>query len=177
MTDPQVAHTSQLSEAALAASRALLDDAFDGDFGDEDWAHTIGGMHVLIREGDDLIGHASVVQRMMLHGERPLRCGYVEGVGVRADRRGRGHGGTLMAACERIVERAYDLGVLSTSEEGTRLYLSRGWRRWQGPTSVLAPEGVVPTPEEDGDVFFWQAGVPLDPTGPLTCDWRGGDVW
>lgn len=177
MTDPQVAHTSQLPASTLAASRALLDDAFDGEFADEDWAHTLGGMHVLVWEGAALIGHAAVVQRGMLLGERPVRCGYVEGVGVRADRRGRGHGGALMAACERIVERAYDLGALSTSEEGAGLYLARGWRLWQGPTSVLAPGGIAATPEEDGGVFYWEAGVPLDPTGPLTCDWRGGDVW
>ena len=36
----------------LAAIRALLDEAFDGDFGDDDWEHALGGIHVLVHEGD-----------------------------------------------------------------------------------------------------------------------------
>lgn len=39
-------------------------------------------------EGDALVGHASVIQRRLSIRGRALRTGYVEGVGVRADRRG-----------------------------------------------------------------------------------------
>lgn len=177
MTSVHIAQTPELSDTTLKAARLLLDDVFDGDFADEDWAHTIGGWHALVWEGDALIGHAALVQRVMLLDGRPLRCGYVEGVGVRADRRRRGHAGAMMAELEHIVGREYDLGALSSSDDATDFYLSRGWRPWQGPTSVLAPEGVVATPDDDGGVFVWEAGVPLDLTRPLTCDWRDGDVW
>jgi aminoglycoside 2'-N-acetyltransferase I len=35
-----VAHTADLDNATRVAVRALLDEAFEGDFGDEDWAQT-----------------------------------------------------------------------------------------------------------------------------------------
>ena len=87
MTDVRTAHTSDLDVATLEAARALLDDVFD-DMTEEDWEHSLGGVHALAWEGDELVGHASVIQRRLLHGGRALRTGYVEGVGVRADRRG-----------------------------------------------------------------------------------------
>jgi len=84
VTDLRVAHTSDLDAATRAAVRALLDAAFDGDFSDHDWEHALGGMHALAWEGDELVGHASVVQRRLLYDGRPLRAGYVEGVGCAA---------------------------------------------------------------------------------------------
>jgi aminoglycoside 2'-N-acetyltransferase I len=109
VTELQIAHTADAGGAVLAAARALLADIFAGDFDDHDWEHALGGMHALLWDDGALIGHAAVVQRRLLHGGRALRTGYVEGVGVRADRQGRGHGGTLMAALERIIGDAYDL--------------------------------------------------------------------
>ena len=53
----------------------------------------LGGLHALAWDDETLIGHAAVIQRRMIYGGRALRTGYVEGVGVRADRQGRGVGG------------------------------------------------------------------------------------
>jgi aminoglycoside 2'-N-acetyltransferase I len=131
-------------------------------------------VHALAWEGDELVGHASVVQRRLLHGGRALRAGYVEGVGVRADRRGRGHATALMEAMERVVRGAYDLGALGASDGAVALYEARGWRPWRGPTSTLTPDGVVRTRDT---VHVLELAVPLDFTGELTCDWRDGDVW
>jgi aminoglycoside 2'-N-acetyltransferase I len=75
-----IAHTANLDAATRTAARALLDDAFDGSFADEDWDHALGGIHALLWDGPELIGHASVVQRRLLHAGRALRTGYVEGV-------------------------------------------------------------------------------------------------
>jgi hypothetical protein len=44
-TRARTAHTADLAPAELGAVRALLDAAFDGDFGDDDWDHGLGGMH------------------------------------------------------------------------------------------------------------------------------------
>ncbi|WP_443071158.1 GNAT family N-acetyltransferase [Streptomyces sp. NBC_01476] len=178
----RLAHTAELTPGELAAARTLLDDAFADspgeEFTDEDWDHSRGGMHVLAWEGAALIGHAAVVQRRLLHGGRALRTGYVEGVAVRADRRGRGVGAALMTAAERVVHGGYELGALGSAEDATGFYTARGWRPWQGPLSALTPDGVVPTPEEAGWIHVLAvAGTPLDPTGPLTCDWRDGEVW
>jgi len=178
MSNLRTAHTADLDGATRDAVRALLDAAFDQDFSDHDWDHTLGGMHVTVWDGGELVGHGAVVQRRLLHGGRALRAGYVEGVAVRADRRRRGHATAIMAALERLVRGGYEVGALSASERGAGLYAARGWRRWQGPTSVLAPTGVTRTEEDDGSVYvLLPLAAPLDLTGELTCDWRDGDVW
>jgi hypothetical protein len=53
-----------LDAATLTAARALLYDVFDNMTG-HDWEHALGW------EGADLIGHASVIQRRLLHRGRP----------------------------------------------------------------------------------------------------------
>lgn len=55
-----------------------------------------------------------------------------------------------MAALERVIRRAYDLGALSTTPEAWSFYAARGWTSWQGPTSALTPTGVERTEEDDG---------------------------
>jgi aminoglycoside 2'-N-acetyltransferase I len=173
----RTAHTADLDAATLMAARALLDEVFGDDLTDHDWEHTLGGVHALVWEGDELIGHAAVVQRRLLHRGRALRTGYVEGVAVRANRRRRGHGEAMMDALERVVRGAYEVGALGATDEGADLYTARGWKRWQGPTSVLTPTGIRRTEEDDGCVYVLPVGVPLDLSAELTCDWRDGDVW
>jgi aminoglycoside 2'-N-acetyltransferase I len=177
MSDVRTAHTADLDAGTLKAARALLDGCFDGDFSEEDWDHALGGVHALLWEGSELVGHGSVVQRRLLHGGRAMRAGYVEGVGVRADRRRRGYGAALMAALERVVRGGYDLGALGSSDDGQTLYTSRGWVQWQGPTSALTPAGIQRTEEEDGGIYVLPLTLPLDLAGELACDWRDGDVW
>jgi aminoglycoside 2'-N-acetyltransferase I len=177
MTEVRTAHTADLDLATLEAAKALLEAVFAGEMSEHDWGHALGGMHALAWEGDELIGHASVVQRRLLHCGRALRTGYVEGVGVRADRRGRGHGSAMMDVLERMVRSAYDLGALGSTDEGADFYAARGWQLWQGPTSVLAPTGIARTEGDDGSIYVLPVAVSLDLSAELTCDWRDGDVW
>jgi aminoglycoside 2'-N-acetyltransferase I len=159
--------------------RAFLDDAFEGEFSEDDWEHALGGLHVVAKDGEQLVGHASVVQRRLVVDRVGIRTGYVEAVAVRADRRGRGLGGELMATVEEVVQAAYDLGALSAGERAARLYARRGWLRWEGPTWVLSPDGPVRTEDEDGGVYVLRtaASSQLDLGGSIACDWRPGDVW
>jgi aminoglycoside 2'-N-acetyltransferase I len=173
----EVAHTSDLNTATLAAVRSLMDEAFGDEFTDDDWQHCLGGMHVLLWEGDELVGHASVTQRRLIYDGRPLRTGYVEGLAVREGRRRRGHGRALMEPIERIVRGGYELGALSATDAGVGFYTALGWRLWEGWTYALTPSGVVRTEEDDGSVFVLPVSVELDVTAELTCDWREGDVW
>jgi aminoglycoside 2'-N-acetyltransferase I len=177
VTELRVAHTSAVDAVTLDAARALLVDVFEGELTSDDWEHALGGVHALLWEHDELIGHASVVQRRLLHGGRALRAGYVEGVGVRADRRRRGHGATMMDALEGVVRAAYDLGALGSTDEAEAFYRARGWERWAGRCSALTPAGIARTPGEEGAIFVLQCAVPLDLLGELTCDWRDGEVW
>jgi len=39
--------TADLSPGDLDRLRAFLDAAYDGEFGDDDWSHALGGVHVL----------------------------------------------------------------------------------------------------------------------------------
>ncbi|HEX4061526.1 MAG TPA: GNAT family N-acetyltransferase [Streptosporangiaceae bacterium] len=176
MAELQTGHTGELDPGALAAGRALLYDVFD-DMTDHDWEHALGGLHALVWEDGELIGHASVIQRRLLHGGRALRAGYVEGVGVRADRRGRGHGAAMMDALERVIRGAYDLGALGATDEAAAWYAARGWQLWRGRCSALTPDGIVRTEDEEDCIYVLPLSVPLDLTGELTCDWRDGDVW
>lgn len=173
----QLAHTADLGGPTLKQARDLLDLAFNEEITDHDWEHGLGGIHALVWEEDQLLGHASVVQRRLLHRGRALRTGYVEVVAVHPARRREGHAGAMMAELERIIRGAYELGALGASEEGEALYAARSWQRWRGATSVLAPSGIKRTPEEDGSIYVLPVSAALDLDGELTCDWRNGDVW
>jgi aminoglycoside 2'-N-acetyltransferase I len=164
MTEVTLAHTADLDAATLRAGRRLLYDVFD-DMTDDDWEHALGGIHALAWDGVDLIGHASVVQRRLIHAGRALRAGYVEGVAVRADRRERGLGGAMMTALEGVIRRAYDLGALGATDEAAHFYAARGWQLWQGPTSALTPSGVRRTADDDGAVFVLPLSIPLSLDG------------
>ena len=175
--DVAVAHTSLVDGPTLDAARSLLEAIFEGDFADDDWEHALGGIHALARYDGQLVGHASVIQRRLLHRGRALRAGYVEGVGVRPDLQGRGIGSALMRAIENVIAAAYDIGALGATDEALQFYEHRGWRRWQGPTSALTPDGMRRTSEEDGFIFVLDPTGLYDLTAPLACDWRDGDVW
>ncbi|MGW5715956.1 GNAT family N-acetyltransferase [Amycolatopsis sp. NPDC003865] len=171
----RLAHTAQLPPADLQAVRALLEGAF-ADFDPPGWENTLGGMHALTFDGDQLIGHASLVQRRLLHGDRVLNTGYVEGVAVHPDHRRRGVASALMAAMEELLP-GYEVGALSASRAGAPLYAGRGWQRWRGPTFALTPAGRRRTEDDDGGVYVFPGRVSLDLAGELTADWRAGDVW
>ena len=168
-------HTAALTPARLDGIRSLLELVFADRFADTDWPHTLGGMHVLAQHEDALIGHGAVIQRRLVTGGRALRAGYVEGLAVHPDWRRQGVAGRVMARLEPIIRRAYDLGALAASAQALRLYEGRGWVRWRGPLSTLAPTGVLPTPDEV--VHVLQGHVALDLDAELMCDWRNGDVW
>ncbi len=176
MTELRTAHTADLDAATRAAIRALMDAAFDG-VSDDTFDNVLGGIHALVLDGAELIGHASVVQRRMLHGGRTLRAGYIEGVAVRADRRRQGHGDSMMSVLEPIVRSAYHLGALGASADGSWLYTARGWQLWRGPTCALTPDGIRRTAEADGAVYVLPASVPLDLDGELICGWRPAALW
>jgi aminoglycoside 2'-N-acetyltransferase I len=155
--------TADLTPAETDRLRAFLDDAFDGRFGDDDWSHALGGVHVLATVDGDLAAHAAVVGRQVMVGEETLRTGYVEAVATGSAWRRRGIGSALMDPVERLVAGGFELGALAASDDGARLYERRGWLPWAGPLAALTPQGIVPTPDE-------QVFVLATPSTPLTLD-------
>jgi aminoglycoside 2'-N-acetyltransferase I len=173
----RTAHTADLDAETRRAARRLLDEAFAGDMTDDDWDHSLGGLHVLAYDGDELVGHGAVVQRRLIYDGRPLRAGYFEGMGVAAAHRRRGHGRAIMAEVDRIVRAAYEIGALGATDDGAALYARCGWEVWEGPLSELHPDGVHRTEGEDGCIWVLDVDGSLDRTLELTCDWRQGDCW
>jgi aminoglycoside 2'-N-acetyltransferase I len=176
MIEYLTAHTADVPAEVLTAARELLARVFDGEFEDADWDHSLGGVHVVARADGVVIGHASVIQRRLMTAGRPLRAGYVEGVGVDAAWRRRGVAAEMMARLERVIRAAYDIGGLGATDDAMAFYRGRGWQVWRGPLAALTPSGTVATPEEAGAVLVLPLG-PLDLDAELACDWRDGDVW
>lgn len=177
MTELTVAHTADLDPGTIAEARAMTFSAFgEDDFTEHDWEHGLGGLHAIVRDGDTIVGHAAVNQRHLLHEGRVLRAGYVESVAVHPDHRRRGIGHQVIEALEPVIERAYDLGGLYATDAGRPLYLSRGWVPWEGHLFAFTPDGIVPTPDDEGGVLVFDTGA-LDLTADLTCDFRSGDLW
>ncbi len=138
MTELHIAHTADLGADQKAAIRGLMDAVFDG-VSDDTFDNTLGGVHALVLENGELIGHGSVVQRRLLHAGRTLRTG--------------------------------------SSPDGARLYASRGWQLWRGPSSAMTPDGIRPTPGAEEFIYVLPVSVPVDVSGELTCDWRPASLW
>ena len=170
--------TADLTAEEADRLRSFLDEAFAGGFGEDDWSHALGGIHVLGAVDGELAGHAAVVCRQLIVGEQTLRTGYVEAVATGPAWRRRGIAGRLMESVERLATGGFELGALASSEEGTALYRRRGWTPWQGPLAALTPRGPIPTPDEQVFVLSTPTTpMSVDPTDKLTCDWRRGDLW
>ena len=170
--------TAGLSSADRVALRALFDACWpDGDFSAEDEAHAMGGMHWIAEAGGRMIGHASVVPRVLEAAGIPLAGGYVEAVATHPGWRRRGIASRLMEAANAHLREAYELGALSTDVPG--LYTGVGWERWHGPTFVRTPRGLERTEDEDEGILVLRTPrtPPLAGTEPLACEWRTGDCW
>ena len=161
----------------LTDIRQFVVDAFDGEFSDEDWAHTLGGLHVVASDADFVVSHAAVVPRTIWVGDEPFWAGYVEGVATRRDRQREGLGSLVMAEVARVLHATFELGVLST---GLRDFYERnGWERWQGPTFVRDGTDLVRTDDDDDGIMVLRFGrsESIDPRAPIACERRAGDDW
>jgi aminoglycoside 2'-N-acetyltransferase I len=172
-----VAQTSQLGVAALTEIRALLDVAFEGEFSDEDWAHTVGGTHVLARDDGLLVAHAALVERVLEVDGRPFRTGYVEGAATHPGREGEGLGSLVMAELDGCLRAGFELGALSTGRHS--FYGRLGWERWAGPTSARHGAVVVRTEDDDDGLMVLRFGpsAGIDLGAPISCEARVGDDW
>ena len=172
-----MAPTERLREPFLAELRALLDAAFPDDFSDQDWDHSLGGVHVWVSGPGGLISHGALLQRTLVLAGSALGVGYVEAVATAAAHRREGHGTAVMKRIGRLIEERYPLGALSTGTHA--FYETLGWERWRGKTFVDAPDGRRHTPNDDGDIMILRTtrSPDLDLDGDIVCDWRSGDVW
>nr|ELR5114236.1 GNAT family N-acetyltransferase [Providencia stuartii]ELR5115371.1 GNAT family N-acetyltransferase [Providencia stuartii] len=170
-------HTSQLTPSEKEMLFSLLVEGFDNDFSDDDFQHTLGGMHVIAYDQQKMIGHVAIIQRYMAMNNEPISVGYVEAMVVEQTYRRQGIGTHLMQHTNEIISSCYQLGLLSASEEGQQLYSSVGWKVWKGSLFELKQRQYMRSIEEEGGVMGWSANESIDFTASLYCDFRGGDQW
>jgi len=173
--------TKELTRSDLVPIRALLERAFGLDeeerFTDADWDHSLGGVHFVLEVAGEIVAHASVVERELHIGGRPLRTGYVEAVATEPERQGTGFGSLVIADVTSCIKDRFELGALGTGRQG--FFLRLGWLTWIGPSSVRMADKERPTPEDDGYIMVLAtpSSPLLDLTLPISCDRRAGDVW
>jgi len=173
--------TQELRPKEVAAIRALMLAAFgsseEDGFTDDDWDHALGGVHFVLDLDGEIVAHASVVEREIHVGGRPLRTGYVEAVATAPDRQGAGLGSIVIADVTAYIRDEFELGALGTGRH--RFYERLGWQTWTGHSSVRTIGGERRTPDEDGYILVLQtlSSPPLDLAATISCEWRPGDVW
>jgi aminoglycoside 2'-N-acetyltransferase I len=173
--------TPELGAAHADAIRALLTAAFaedeHGGFSEDDWQHALGGLHFLVEMDGRIVGHASVVERVLTIGNRPVRTGYVEAVAIAPEQQRLGLGSQLMRAVDEHIDGGFELGALGTGSQP--FYERLGWEVWRGPSHVRTSQGLEPTPGEDGYILVLRTrrSPSLRLTDPISCEWRPGDAW
>jgi aminoglycoside 2'-N-acetyltransferase I len=174
----RVDRTEDLAPELATAIRAMLLEAFDHDFGDEDWEHALGGWHATAVDGDGVVvAHAALVERTLEVGGRAVRAGYVEAVATAPSRRRSGHGSAVMRRLAEVLLAEFEMGALSTGEHA--FYEQLGWERWQGPAFVRRGDRVTRTEDEDDGIMVLRHGssAQLELTAAITCEERPGDDW
>jgi aminoglycoside 2'-N-acetyltransferase I len=173
--------TDALTASESTAIRDLMVVAYGTDederFGDDDWDHALGGAHFVLDLDGEIVSHASVVERAIHADGHPLRTGYVEAVATLPARQGAGYGSLVMTEVGTYIRKRFELGALGTGRHA--FYQRLGWQTWLGPSAVRTPAGPQLTPDDDGYILVLRtpATPPLDLAGPITCEWRPGDVW
>jgi aminoglycoside 2'-N-acetyltransferase I len=165
------------SSRVLEEVRELLEQAFDGEFDEHDWQHTLGGWHVVAADGPRPVAHAAVVPRDLRVAGRAWRAGYVEAVATAPDHRGAGLGSRVMTRLAAELRAGFELGALSTGRHA--FYERLGWERWQGPTYVRDGGTSRRTPEDDDGLMVLRFGPSrdLDLRAAISCEARPGDDW
>lgn len=169
--------TAEAAAEELASIRALMDRAFDGDFTEDDWDHSVGGWHVVALDGGVMVSHASVVRRTLDVGDVSFDTGYVEAVATDPGRQALGFGTAVMRAVADVIEAHHQLGALSTG--GHHFYERLGWERWLGPTFVRDAGELIRTRDEDDGILVLRFGpsAGLDLSASISCEARPGDDW
>jgi len=173
-----VVESDQIDAATRRALRALWDRAFGDRFSDEDADHAYGGVHVLARAGDRLVGHASAVPRRIRFGDMPWRTvGYVEAVATDPDHQGRHVGLRTMERLHEEIRSRWPVAMLSTGR-ATGFYERLGWERWRGLSCTRTATGVVPDGEHGGLMILrCDPSLVPDLSVAVTCEDRPGDAW
>ena len=166
---------ADLDHLAEVNLRALLDDAFEGDFSQEDWEHTNGGLRFLGYLGAELVAHGSVIKRNVRIDGEDQKIGYVEGLAVVPLYWRRGFGSKLMAEISSYCKTEFRISMLSTGEKD--FYRKLGWLDFEGDSYVFRNGVEVRTADEDEGLMYLPKSVSSLGLAKVVCDAREGDDW
>jgi aminoglycoside 2'-N-acetyltransferase I len=173
----EVLQADQLTSEQLAEIHALCNRAYaiyDVDL-EPIFRTFTNTTHVIGRWGSAIVSHAMWVTRWLQPGNQPpLRTAYVEMVATEPEFQRRGFAAAVMRRLAGAIDE-FELGGLSPAEP--MLYEKLGWVFWKGPLFIRTPDGLISTP--DGSVMILQLPKTplLDPTLPLSAEWREGELW
>jgi aminoglycoside 2'-N-acetyltransferase I len=172
----EVVPTDRLGTAQRAAIVRLCTSAFAQDFSALFDLVPSTASHILVRLDHMLLSHATWMPRWFQPHRQPLlRTAYVDAVATLPAYHGRGIGSLVMRELVTQIQ-DYDLGGLATSRVG--FYERLGWECWRGPLSARMAHGLLPTPDEQVMILrLPRTPADLDPTLPLSVEWRAGSVW
>lgn len=170
----EVAGSESLAPGTFAAVLALCNEAYEEELASL-FATFVHPVHVLAYLGDTLVSHAMWVTRWLQPGTLPLlRTAYVEMVATAPAHQGRGFGTAVMQRLAAEIQ-DFDLGGLSTGSQG--FYARLGWQSWRGPLFIRTDTGLLPVPDDSMMFLRLPKTPPLDPTTPLSAEWRPGELW
>ena len=134
---------SQLSEPERLGLARLSAEAFPPDGTDMHWSKS--DWHVLVWEGDEIVSHVEIVDRMAMAGGIPVRLGGIGGVStLKAWRK---HGlaeAALKVAGEHLRQPlAVDFGLLICGEALVHYYNKFGWKLTAKQMWIEQPKGRV----------------------------------
>lgn len=160
----------------LNSIRKLLGSAFEGEFSDEDWQHSFGGVRLIGFMNEEIVAHGAVVPRLVLIDDVEEIIGYVEAIAVDPRFWRQGIGAALMREITKICISQYEFSMLSTGEKD--FYRRFGWVDFKGESYVDLGEKVVRSEEEDEGLMYLGVGNYLN-VSPLkvVCKSRAGDAW
>jgi aminoglycoside 2'-N-acetyltransferase I len=167
--------TSADAISQLGDLRAFLDEAFDGDFTDDDFDHALGGTHFVILARGQLIAHGSVVLRRISFDGQVYATGYLEAMAVALEWRGHGIGSKLLAALTDFCRSSFAVSMLSTGSHA--FYEHHGWRRFKGESYLASDSGLLRTEDDDEGLMVLTSLEDVLTADRVTCDFRSGDVW
>ncbi len=173
----EILPTAGASPELLNELRHLLEAAFPAGFSEHDWAHTLGGNHIVALRADRVVSHAAVIKRAIDIGDRRFSAGYVESVATHPKLQGQGLGAAVMAKTTELIRGRFELGALSTGLPD--FYGRFAWELWQGPTFARSSTGLIRTSDDDGGIMVLRFGpsATIDLTSPISCEARSGDHW
>jgi len=166
---------SKLGRSEAADILALCSEAYQ-----ENFAGYLGMLadpvHVLARLDGGLVSHACWVTRWLQPGDGSLlRTAYVEAVATSPAHQGRGFATEVLRFLANAVA-DFDIAALSPSDPG--FYARIGWEPWRGPLHVREANAAVPAEADEMCMIMRLPRTPaLDFDGPLSIEWRLGEVW